>query len=373
MRRPGTTLAALLALAGGCGGGTSIGHGLSVEVTGIPSTSAELVSRIVVGNKASAPETWSRAGGKLSASESFGLTLDPSVVGYAILEVIARDANHCELAGNNYPLILSASTDPTRVDFPLATDIPTPECNFVRTPGMAYVRAGNYVIGCDLNAADPDCQPAATPATTLHFEAFEIDGTEITVGAYEDCVKAGACTAALPTAGPLSVGSARNNVDWDQADAFCRWMGKRLPTEGEWEASARGGDARLFPWGDAAPTCDLAYFQGCQVAAGPDQIEVARFDHGRSPTGSYDMAGNVAEWVSDWAAQRTALTDAQIAGGGPPTGAYKVVKGGGFTSNAAVLRVAFRGSLLPDGTDTSINATPAQVLPTVGFRCALSR
>jgi formylglycine-generating enzyme required for sulfatase activity len=227
-------------------------------------------------------------------------------------------------------------------------------CGTAPQPGdMVSVPGGSFPMGCA--AGDTACQDNEKPEHAVSLAAFAIDRTEVTQDEFAACVKAGACGApacAWDCSQPKLPAQCILRTD---AEAYCAWAQKRLPTEAEWEMAARGTDGRIYPWGNDAPTCALVNMAGCDGHLDA----VGTHASGASPSGALDMEGNVVEMVSDLYDANYYQSSPPTDPTGPATGTRYVGRGGGFKSTAAWQRSSERDWY--DLTDTS---------QSLGFRCA---
>ncbi|CAG1065382.1 gamma-glutamyl hercynylcysteine S-oxide synthase [uncultured bacterium] len=160
--------------------------------------------------------------------------------------------------------------------------------------GMVLIPAGEFIMGAD------DWWPKSQPRHTERLEDFFLDKYEVTNTRYKSFVDATGRPAPTHWAGGKIPQGKENHpvvyVTWQDADAFCKWEGKRLPTEIEWEKAARGPEGSTFPWGDK-----FDKNKGNTPQYGnEDTMPVGSFENGKSYYGIYDMAGNAFEWTGNW-------------------------------------------------------------------------
>jgi formylglycine-generating enzyme required for sulfatase activity len=254
---------------------------------------------------------------------------------------------------------------------------------------MVFIPAGEFRMGSvqeqihsflkDFDGVSFDAFQAEIPQHQVVLDAYYIDQYEVNYRLYRRFIEDTVRTS------PKFWGDERFHqpdhpvlgVTWYDADAYCRWAGKRLPTEAEWEKAARGPQGYTYPWG---PTWDLrrantaSYWSGksfpsiakwaewMQIAldrrkAGP--LEIGALPLGKSPYGVHDMAGNVSEWVFDWftpyAGQPTLVHNPK----GADSGTMKVHRGGSWSVSAIFSRSAYRARENPESGS-----------PYIGMRCA---
>jgi formylglycine-generating enzyme required for sulfatase activity len=204
------------------------------------------------------------------------------------------------------------------------------------------------------------------PAHSVEIDRFWIDRTEVTNAQYALCVDQGICQPPIRFnsysrpdyyGNPLYGAYPVIYVNWDDADTFCRWEGRRLPTEAEWERAARGNDERIYPWGNELPDPSLLNFD---FTIGDTSV-VGGHPAGASPYGVLDMAGNVEEWVADWYAKDYYSQSARSDPGGPLNTGLRVVRGGSWLDNRYFVRSGLRLFYPPDSAFIDL-----------GFRCAES-
>jgi formylglycine-generating enzyme required for sulfatase activity len=246
--------------------------------------------------------------------------------------------------------------------------------------GMVEIPGGTFAMGSDSRDANENEKPVHSATV----KSFRLDKTEVTVRAYSECVRAGACSE--PDAYLDERGNYRifcnwkhpqnrllhpiNCVDFQQASAFCAWAGKRLPTEEEWEYSARAGaEGRTYPCGNDKP--DQTRLNACgsecpdnlgakrfprqppmyETGDGwPETAPVGSFPAGASKHGVLDLAGNVWEWT----ASEYALYD------GSRTEKKRVLRGGSWGG----------GDPRTERTTNRFRLDPESRAQFLGFRCA---
>ncbi len=202
---------------------------------------------------------------------------------------------------------------------------------------MILIDQGKYLVGVKNMAPQKILSPRDNGSQIVSIPAFYIDRTETTVTNFQKFQPG--YTEKPFTEGKPCPKCPAMGITWYQAQKYCQWAGKRLPTENEWEVAARGNSTFNWPWGNGhhpQHANTLGKDDGFLFVA-----PVASFPKGASPFGLMDMTGNVWEWVM---AESNGL---------------KIVKGGGWTSYGNQSKISFRNAVDPNLKN-----------PTFGFRCA---
>jgi len=217
---------------------------------------------------------------------------------------------------------------------------------------LVAVPAGEFIMGHG-NTDNPEHK--------VTLNEFWIYRNEVTNKQYALCVALGQCSLPNPQdnpafSDPLRVNEPIIGVNWDQAQAYCTFVNGRLPTEAEWEKTARGPDGNTYPWGEAAPGCNLANIGRCNPGATP----VTEYPQGVSFYGATDLSGNVFEWVADWYSPNYYGQSPAENPLGPETGSFRSVRSTSFGSDSYLAESARR-----------FRDKPIEQRPDLGFRCVV--
>ncbi len=219
------------------------------------------------------------------------------------------------------------------------------------------IPAGEFQMGSELGDDNEK------PIHTVYLDTFEIGRFEITNYQYNQCVKAGICSALNNKAYEIQGNESLpvTGISLFDAQTFCNWVNGRLPTEAEWEKAARGGlEGKIYPWGDESPICTKGESTGANTLDCSDT-------HTTMPVGSfapngyglYDMAGNVWEWVADKFSDTYYRRSPSSNPVGPETGFQHILRGGSWYEVGIGSRSSVRRMYNPYKTDDIS-----------GFRCA---
>lgn len=217
---------------------------------------------------------------------------------------------------------------------------------------LVAVPGGKFTMG--YNFAD-------NPVREITIGDFWIYSAKVTNRQYALCVQLGKCSSPNNEMNP-EFGDYRyinfpvTGVNHTQATDYCSFVHGRLPTEAEWEKTARGPEGNIFPWGDEAPSCNFLNYKFCKNRTN----YVNEYEAGISYYGAFDMSGNAREWAADWYSPIYNIENPIADPLGPEFGDKRSVRGSSFQDSADPSISAHRFSL-----------DPKDALPDLGFRCVV--
>lgn len=223
--------------------------------------------------------------------------------------------------------------------------------------GMAqvFVPEGEFLMGRGSGGGG-----VHSPQHIVYLDSFWIDKYEVSNAMYLKCMWAGVCTELVSDNLVYKNWVYRNHpvtyVVWEQAQVYCEWAGRRLPTEAEWEKAARGTDGRLYPWGNEPPNPRLANFNGSLIH---EAVSIYRYPLGASPYGALNMSGNAREWVADWYDPGYYLVSPYANPQGPDDGEERSLRSGSYNEDWREVSIIRRYRHQPQSAGLSR-----------GFRCA---
>ncbi len=235
---------------------------------------------------------------------------------------------------------------------------------------MALIAQGEFTMGSfhSLKELDPVSIFQADrhhlgpedPAHDVFLNSFYIDIFEVTNKDYKEYMKEKAISKA-----PRFFNNEDFNqplqpvvgITWNEAQKYCDWKGKRLPTEAEWEKASRGKRSVKFPWGNQTPDKTKLNFNNLVGKT----TNVGSYEKGKSDYGVHDLSGNVSEWVKDWHDPEYYLFSPKENPQGPEKGKYKIIRGGNWRNGPEDVRLTYRNATVPKVRNK-----------TVGFRCAVN-
>ncbi len=230
--------------------------------------------------------------------------------------------------------------------------------------GMVLIPSGRFMMGSDRRSKDekPRHEVALGPYYMDTFEVTQKEFEEV-MGFNPSIFTSGTFTGGFLKPGESSEDYAKymgdhrpvEKVSWHDAKDYCQDVGKRLPTEAEWEYAARAGSTTKYYWGD---TMDVAYVWNAKNARSRSHLVGQKKPNA---FGLYDMAGNVMEWVADWYDKSYYSTSPVTNPKGPATGRRKVLRGGSWYAHPNYSRSADR-----------VANDPTLKYPDIGFRCVLA-